>query len=70
MCNRRSSMFHPCVFTGGSYYARYDGGVDTSVNEAFGTSSYLVGRAIASDTLYSLVRKACLSEWGTVHGVK
>jgi hypothetical protein len=41
---------------GAPYYARYDGGIDTAPNEVAGVSSLVVGRAISSDTLYSLVR--------------
>ena len=34
----------------------YNGGLGTAVNEAGGVSSVVVGRAIATDTVYSLVR--------------
>ena len=40
---------------GSPYYARYDGGLDTAVNEGGGVSSVLAGRAIATDMLLSMV---------------
>jgi hypothetical protein len=50
---------------GALYYARYDGGIDTSSNENNGISTLIVGRATTADTLFSLVRPlgGTLSRW-------
>lgn len=41
---------------GAPYFARYDGGIGAAINIQGGVSPLVVGRAIAPDVLYSLVR--------------
>ena len=49
-------MFSFPAFAGATYYARYDGGMETAVREAGGVSSLVIGRALAPDMMLSLVR--------------
>ncbi len=49
-------MFSFPACAGATYYARYDGGMETAVREAGGVSSLVIGRALAPDMMLSLVR--------------